>query len=54
MFDTIGGPPGDTCRAVALDRRGHGRTAGTSEPFHYATLNDETITSPGTSVAWRV
>ncbi len=43
MLDTIGGPLGETYRVVAFDRRGHGRTADTSEPFHYATMADETI-----------
>ena len=43
MLDTIGGPLSDTYRVAAFDRRGHGRTADTSEPFHYATMADETI-----------
>ena len=28
---------------VAFDRRGHGRTADTDEPFHYDTMTDETV-----------
>lgn len=43
MLDTIGGPLSDTYRIAAFDRRGHGRTADTSEPFHYASMADETI-----------
>ena len=43
MLDTIGGPLSDTYRVTAFDRRGHGRTADTAEPFHYATMADETI-----------
>lgn len=43
MLDTIGGPLGDTYRVTAFDRRGHGRTADTTAPFHYATMADETI-----------
>ena len=30
-------------RVAAFDRRGHGRTADTDEPFHYSTMADETI-----------
>ncbi|NNN02492.1 MAG: alpha/beta hydrolase [Acidimicrobiaceae bacterium] len=30
-------------RVAAFDRRGHGRTADTPEPFHYDTMADETI-----------
>ncbi|MDP9335875.1 MAG: alpha/beta hydrolase [Actinomycetota bacterium] len=43
MLDTIGGPLAQTYRVAAFDRRGHGRTADTSEPFHYAAMADETI-----------
>jgi pimeloyl-ACP methyl ester carboxylesterase len=43
MLDTIGGPLAGAYRVAAFDRRGHGRTADTSEPFHYATMADETI-----------
>ena len=43
MLDTIGGPLAATYRVAAFDRRGHGRTADTSEPFHYAAMADETI-----------
>jgi pimeloyl-ACP methyl ester carboxylesterase len=43
MLDTIGAPLSDTYRVAAFDRRGHGRTADTDEPFHYATMADETI-----------
>ncbi|MCX5986456.1 MAG: alpha/beta hydrolase [Chloroflexi bacterium] len=30
-------------RVSAFDRRGHGRTADSAEPFHYDTMADETI-----------
>jgi len=30
-------------RIAAFDRRGHGRTGDTDEPFHYSTMADETI-----------
>ncbi len=30
-------------RVSAFDRRGHGRTADTDEPFHYASMADETV-----------
>ena len=43
MLDLIGAPLGDTFRVAAFDRRGHGRTADTDEPFHYSTMADETI-----------
>ncbi|MEY2398495.1 MAG: hypothetical protein QOJ00_1669 [Actinomycetota bacterium] len=33
---------GDRYRLVAFDRRGHGRTADTAEPFHYDEMTDET------------
>lgn len=47
MSDTIGGPLGDTYRVSAFDRRGHGRTTDTSEPFHCAAMAGEMIASPG-------
>lgn len=43
MLETIGPPLRRTYRLTAFDRRGHGRTADTDEPFHYATMADETI-----------
>ena len=43
MLDTIGRPLAATYRVAAFDRRGHGRTADTSAPFHYAAMADETI-----------
>ena len=43
MMETIGRPLGRTYRLAAFDRRGHGRTADTDEPFHYAAMADETI-----------
>jgi pimeloyl-ACP methyl ester carboxylesterase len=43
MLDLIGAPLSETYRVAAFDRRGHGRTADTAEPFHYATMADETI-----------
>ena len=33
----------DDHRMIAFDRRGHGRTADTDAPFHYADMADETI-----------
>ena len=43
LLDTIGGPLGQRRRVAAFDRRGHGRTADTPEPFHYESMVDETI-----------
>lgn len=43
LLDTVGQLLGASYRVAAFDRRGHGRTADTSEPFHYATMVDETI-----------
>ncbi len=43
MLDLMGAPLSETYRVAAFDRRGHGRTADTDEPFHYATMADETI-----------
>lgn len=34
---------GDRYRVAAFDRRGHGRTPDTDEPFHYETMADEAI-----------
>ena len=43
MVDLLGARLSDTYRVAAFDRRGHGRTADTDEPFHYATMADETV-----------
>jgi pimeloyl-ACP methyl ester carboxylesterase len=43
MLDLMGVSLSETHRVAAFDRRGHGRTADTDEPFHYATMADETI-----------
>jgi pimeloyl-ACP methyl ester carboxylesterase len=43
MLDPLGQALGETYRVAAFDRRGHGRTADTSEPFHYDTMADETL-----------
>jgi pimeloyl-ACP methyl ester carboxylesterase len=43
LLDTIGQGLAERYRLVAFDRRGHGRTADTAEPFHYETMTDETI-----------
>ena len=43
MLGTIGGPLGERYRVAAFDRRGHGRTADTPEPFHYDSMADETV-----------
>jgi pimeloyl-ACP methyl ester carboxylesterase len=34
---------GDRYRVAAFDRRGHGQTPDTDEPFHYASMADEAI-----------
>jgi len=43
LLDSIGGPLSASTRVAAFDRRGHGRTADTSEAFHYDAMVDETI-----------
>ncbi|MDQ1380757.1 MAG: hypothetical protein QOJ71_1476 [Actinomycetota bacterium] len=43
MLDAMGAPLSNTYRVTAFDRRGHGRTADTEAPFHYAAMADETI-----------
>ncbi len=43
MLDAIGAPLAERYHLVAPDRRGHGRTADTDAPFHYAEMADETI-----------
>jgi pimeloyl-ACP methyl ester carboxylesterase len=43
MLGTVGGPLGARYRVAAFDRRGHGRTADTPEPFHYDAMADETV-----------
>ena len=43
MLDVMGAPLSETYRVAAFDRRGHGRTADTDAPFHYATMAEETI-----------
>jgi pimeloyl-ACP methyl ester carboxylesterase len=43
LLECIGGPLGEQRRVAAFDRRGHGRTADTPEPFHYEAMVDETI-----------
>lgn len=43
LLDSIGIPLSQTLRVAAFDRRGHGRTADTPEPFHYDSMVDETI-----------
>jgi pimeloyl-ACP methyl ester carboxylesterase len=43
MLSTLGGPLGERYRLAAFDRRGHGRTADTPEPFHYDSMTDETV-----------
>jgi pimeloyl-ACP methyl ester carboxylesterase len=34
---------GDRYRVVGFDRRGHGKTPDTDEPFHYSTMADEAV-----------
>ncbi len=43
LLDAIGGPLAERHRVVAFDRRGHGRTADTSAPFHYDDMAIETV-----------
>lgn len=43
LLDSIGGSLAERRRVVAFDRRGHGRTADTPAPFHYASMVAETI-----------
>lgn len=39
----LGKPLSERFRIAAFDRRGHGRTGDTDEPFHYESMADETI-----------
>jgi pimeloyl-ACP methyl ester carboxylesterase len=43
LLDAMGAQLGESYRVAAFDRRGHGRTADTDAPFHYAAMADETI-----------
>src|SRR5262249_52398620 len=43
LLDTIGGPIARAHRIVAFDRRGHGRTADTDDPFHYDEMATEAV-----------
>jgi pimeloyl-ACP methyl ester carboxylesterase len=43
MLRSIGPGLAKYYRVAAFDRRGHGRTADTDEPFHYDTMADEAI-----------
>lgn len=43
LLDAFGDALADRYRVVAFDRRGHGYTADTSDPFHYEDMADETI-----------
>jgi pimeloyl-ACP methyl ester carboxylesterase len=43
MLDALAGPLGGRYRVAAFDRRGHGRTADTAEPFRYGSMADETV-----------
>ena len=43
LLDTMGDALAESRRVVAFDRRGHGRTADTAEPFHYDDMATETI-----------
>ncbi len=43
VLDAIGGPLAERFAVVAYDRRGHGRTADTEAPFHYADMADEVV-----------
>jgi pimeloyl-ACP methyl ester carboxylesterase len=43
LLDGLGDPLAEHYRVVAFDRRGHGYTADSSEPFHYEDMATETI-----------
>ncbi len=43
LLGSIGVLLSATYRLAAFDRRGHGRTGDTGEPFHYRSMADETI-----------
>ena len=43
LLDSMGDALATTRRVVAFDRRGHGATADTAEPFHYDDMATETI-----------
>lgn len=43
LLDTLGDVLAASWRVVAFDRRGHGRTADTADPFHYDDMATETI-----------
>ena len=43
LLDALGPALTDRYRVVSFDRRGHGRTADTDAPFHYADMATETI-----------
>jgi len=43
LLGSIGVPSSATYRLAAIDRRGHGRTADTSELLHHRLMADETI-----------
>lgn len=43
LVDCIGDPLAERYRVVAPDRRGHGRTADTDQPFHYDDMAAETV-----------
>ena len=42
-FTGVGDGLADKYRVSYFDRRGHGQTADTPEPFHYEAMADETI-----------
>jgi pimeloyl-ACP methyl ester carboxylesterase len=43
LLDTVGPTLAEHYRVVAFDRRGHGRTADTDAPFHYADMAVEVL-----------
>jgi pimeloyl-ACP methyl ester carboxylesterase len=43
LLDSMGDALAESRRVVAFDRRGHGRTADTADPFHYDDMATETI-----------
>jgi pimeloyl-ACP methyl ester carboxylesterase len=59
LVGTIGGGLAEHFRVVAYDRRGHGRTADTDEPFHYddmaaeaVAVLDKVVGGPAHLVGW--
>jgi pimeloyl-ACP methyl ester carboxylesterase len=43
LLDALAQPLGSTYAVAAFDRKGHGYTADTDEPFHYESMADEVV-----------